>query len=82
MNTTMTFTCFISKQFGVLSILLSMIKAYVFMHTIGKIIEEGLVAFITNLFLVFNGSLLNSFSTITKGVTISLNAINVMAGKN
>ena len=44
------FICFIIKQYFVHSILLRIIKVYVYMLIIGRILEENHIYIITNLF--------------------------------
>lgn len=73
---------FITKLFGVLSILLSMIKLSVYTVTIGKIIVVVLKIIIMSQCLAQIGSQEVTLQNMMKAVQINLIATNVMDGKN
>jgi len=77
-----TSTCFISKQFGVPTMKTIIREINVFLHIIGKILEESHSSISIRKNSVLTGDRGNLLTTIKMDALMSTSAIIVMAGKN
>jgi len=76
------FTCFISKQFGVHSLRKIIKEISVFMHTIGRILEDSHILLSTIIHNVQVGKQRKIQKLIKTGVNLSIDVDIAMVGKS